>query len=623
MNDQNLKLTVESIASDRRHTIVVSLGDKEIYRDDPYIDRADERHRFTEGLAAKFPAIACGAAVSPDDINAKLMELAAGNASAGKATNVNIDSKAEPFPIDLMPPVVRRYMVEGAKSRATDLRNVALPIIVTLAACIGTTRRISPKKGWTAPSIIWGAVVARSGSVKSVGYDLSCELLEKSEAESIQAHSESLEKFYQDELQHRKALSQWNKLKDGSDPPVAPVPSPAARLVVDDQTLESVAVLLAENPRGLYLLTDELRGFFDGMGLYSSSGGRDEARWLTFFDGRPFSVDRKTNRERIYVPMAGVSISGTIQPGTLAKVVSEGQVESGLLARMLLVMPEPQAKKWTDDEMSEITRLAMQRLIDELRTLEHETVDGHPRAVVLTLTDEAKARFIRFVNAHGVETIQHNDALAAAWSKLEGYALRFALVDHLARWASGDPNCDANGPVGIQSIEAGIELSRWFANEAERVYSRIGVKKGTDGIKPDRHLDRLAEWLASHGGSATEREISRGPQRYRSKTNQERLNEDCAALVATGRATWEAGRKTRRLVLIDAGDSGDGDISGQSVTDSTEVSPDEPEDVAIEPATHIAPICDTIDESVEKPAQLSPSPVSPPDDQVERVKVRI
>lgn len=71
------------------------------------------------------------------------------------------------------------------------------------------------------------------------------------------------------------------------------------------------------------------------------------------------------------------------------------------------------------------------------------------------------------------------------------------------------------GPAGIESIEAGIELARWLANKAERVYHQLGIVTKPDDLARDRHLQRLVEWLHSHGGSATERDISRAPQRYR------------------------------------------------------------------------------------------------------------
>lgn len=625
MKDSTLELTVGSRWHDDHrwvHTVIASIDGKEIHRDGLYLDRDADRRRFIGGLVEKLPAIRQGAGVSPEEIDAQLIALAA-KASSGKGKPVaNDQSKPEAFPVDLLPTVVRQYVVEGAEARAADPSIVALPVLVTLAACIGTTRKIAAKRDWTAPAILWGAVVARSGSVKSVGYDLSMELLKVSEDEEHRAHDEALREYRVAKLEHGKALQQWNRVKDGSEPPEAPVPPTGKRLVVDDQTVEGIAPILAENTRGLYLLSDELRGFFDGMGAYSagSRGGRDEARWLTLFDGRPFNVDRKTNRERIYIPMTGVSVAGTIQPGTLENVVCDGQVESGLLARLLLVMPEPRAKKWTDAEMTETTRLAMQRVVDQLKTLDHETVDGFPNASVLELTDEARRRFIAFVNAHGEETILQEDALAAAWAKLEGYALRLALVDHLARWASGDATCDAAGPVGIESIEVGIELSRWFAHEAERVYSRIGVASDSSDDGNDRHVERLVEWLESRGGSATEREIRRGPRRYREGEN---IETDCKALVSSKRATWDVDRKTRRIVLVDLGDSGDGDSSGKSLKKSGDVSPKNAAAVATGPATDADASGDTSQESPSKTTEVSPSPLSPVVATGERVKVTL
>jgi len=622
MSESQLTLTHQSVGASGFHVITVTLGDKEVHRDGLFLDRSDERQRFIQKLAETVPAIADGAEVSPADVETELIAMAGKVASLKVAAGTNDEAKPEVFPVDLLPPVVRHYVVEGAEARAADPSIVALPVLVTLAACIGTTRKIAPKRDWTAPAILWGAVVARSGSVKSVGYDLSLELLKASEDAEHRAHDEAMREFRIAKLEHGKALQQWNRAKDAGDPPEPPEPPTANRLVVDDQTVEGIAPLLAENPRGLYLLSDELRGFFDGMGAYSAGGrgGRDEARWLTLFDGRPFNVDRKTNRERIYIPMTGVSVAGTIQPGTLGGVVCDGQVESGLLARLLLVMPEPRAKQWTDAEMAETTRLAMQRVIDRLKELDHQIVEGFPQAIVLPLTEDAKQRFVLFVNSHGAETIEHGDALAAAWSKLEGYALRFALVHHLARWASGDVNCDAAGPVGIESIEAGIELSRWFASEAERVYARIGVAPSSRDDGSERHIERLAEWLESRGGAATEREIRRGPRRYR---GGEHIETDCRALISSQRATWDVDRKTRRIVLVERSDTGDGDSSRGTVEKTGEASPSEPTTVATPVATIKDLPGDRFEEILGKTAEVSPSPVSPPAGSGERVKVTL
>ncbi|MGB7329541.1 MAG: YfjI family protein [Rubripirellula sp.] len=535
-------------------------------------------------------------------------------------------ARPEPFPVDLLPSVVRDYVVEGAESCYAVPSIVALPVLATLAACIGTTRRIAPKRAWTAPAIIWGAVVARSGSVKSSGYDFAMALLSEDEDKHFREHKEANELFKVAEAEHRKAFNTWSRSKQGdAPPPDAPKEPIGHRFVVDDQTLESLVPLMEENPRGLYQLTDELRGFFEGMGAYSASGsgGKDEARWLAVFDGRPFNVDRKQDRERYYIRQTAVSVAGTIQPGVLAGVFSPNRVTSGMLARLLMVMPEPRAKQWTEQELSETTRLAMQRVVNRLKELDHEIVDDVPKPVILSLTDEARNRFIHFVNAHGVETMAQDDALAAAWSKLEGYALRFALVDHLTRWAAGNPNCHADGPVGIESIEAGIELSRWFANEAERVYGCIGVTADQSEAEKDRHVDRLAEWLASRGGSATEREIGRGPRRYRGAENEHHIVADCIALMGVGRAKWDVSRKTRRIVLVDPGDSGDGDTSIKSKSETSEVSPNGAASVATGPATTAGANGDTFGNSTVENTQVSPSPVSPPVNDTERVRITL
>ncbi|MGB7324510.1 MAG: DUF3987 domain-containing protein [Rubripirellula sp.] len=544
----------------------------------------------------------------------------------GKALQpVAADPKPEPFPVDLLPSVVRNYVVEGAESCYADPSIVALPILVTLAACIGTTRKIAPKRAWTAPAILWGAVVARSGSVKSSGYDLCLALLSGDEDRNAAEQEEAEKLFKIAEAEHRKAMSTWTRSKCDAPPPDAPETPVGHRFVVDDQTLESLVPLMKENPRGLYQLTDELRGFFDGMGAYSAngSGGKDEARWLAVFDGRPFNVDRKQNRERYYIRQTAVSVAGTIQPGVLAGVFSPDRVTSGMLARLLLVAPAKRAKQWTEGELSETTRLAMLRVIDRLKELDHEIADGFAKPIVLPLTEEAKQRFIPFVNSHGIETMEHCDALAAAWSKLEGYALRFALVDHLTRWAAGDQSCDPDGCVGIKSIEAGIELSRWFANEAERVYAVIGVTTEEREDGKDRDADRLAEWLAFRGGSATEREISRGPRRYRSRDNEHHIEADCIALISAGHAKWDVSRKTRRIVLIDPGDSGDGDTSYENTDEPPEVSPNDAASVANDPATPAEPVGDTSAKNTGKKSQVSPSPVSPPAGEGERATVKL
>jgi len=495
--------------------------------------------------------------------------------SAGLSRKPQI--KNDPFPVHLLPAVMRDYIAEGARSRATDRSVVGLPLLVTLASCVGMSRRISPKNGWSEPSILWGAVVGQSGSVKSPGLDLSRELLDACENESYRSHKLAMDDYAGQLALYERDLSAWKRSKSMEPPPEQPPKPIATRLKVDDVTLESIVPILSENPKGLLVLSDELAGWFGGMGLYSSkgSGGRDESRWLVLHGGRDFSLDRKTGRERVYIPNAAASVAGTIQPGTLANVVKGGQVESGLLARLLLVMPPSQAKQWTDDVLSSRVRDAMQSVVDRLRSLSMDYSFETPRPIDVPITLDARNRFASFVNSHGQETIGHTESLAAAWSKLEGYSLRFALIIHLVQWAeSGLPESEI-GPVEIESIEAGIELARWFACEAERVYASIGVVSSVQGTAQLARRDamRLLEWIDSRGGKATEREIGRGLRRYE---DESLIATDCRWLIDRGLAKWQSDSRTRYIVS-EKYSADSADTSSKNTEKIDEVSAETPE----------------------------------------------
>lgn len=486
---------------------------------------------------------------------------------AAGATKADIDAKVEtaitsgsgdkyePFPTELLPRSIERLVVEQAEATDADHSMFALPMLATLAACVGTTRQVQAKAGWTAASVIWGCTVARSGTMKSVGYDVAHSFLSKAEAKQHEDRESLTEQYEQEMLVYDRDVANWKRQsgKDKSafvEPPTKPRRPQGTRFVVDDSTLEGLVPILQENPRGLFQLTDELKGFFDGMGAYAAkgNGGKDEARWLAVFDARSFTVDRKTDRQVYHVPKAAISVYGTIQPRVLESVATRERLASGMMARLLVVMPPTKAKKWSESEVCQGTMDAVQVVIDRLRNLEHlVTEDGEQVPGTLLLSPEAKQRFARFVDQHGQETHSRGDELAAVWSKLEGYALRFALVDHLTRWAEGDPSRSDTGPIPLDSIERGIDLARWFGKEAERVYGALGIfeKQPVE----DCHAARLAEWLEVNGGRATERSIKRGMRRYRGDDHA--LNQDTSALVDSGLAVWDSQPKTRYLVLVD------------------------------------------------------------------------
>src|SRR5207248_9333605 len=101
-------------------------------------------------------------------------------------------------------------------------------------------------------------------------------------------------------------------------------------------TVERLAELLEDNPRGLLLARDELAGWLGSFSRYrgrSALESSDLPYWLSIHDARGLRLDRKGgDRRTVYVPRAAVSIVGGLQPGTLARCLSPAYFEAGLVA---------------------------------------------------------------------------------------------------------------------------------------------------------------------------------------------------------------------------------------------------------------------------------------------------
>ena len=467
-----------------------------------------------------------------------------------------------PFPADVLPEPVRGFVTEAAKSIGCDPSYVALPLLSGLASAIGNTHRIALKRGWTEPAIVWTAIVGDSGTAKSPALELALRPIRKRQHDAMKRHANAMKQHADALAMHERDATQWKRSKSDTPPPAKPEAPIADRCWTDDATTEALAVLLQQNPRGLLMVRDELAGWFNFDRYAGGKGGGDAAKWLEMFGGRPMVVDRKTGGT-LYVPRAAVSIAGGIQPETLRRALGQEHRDNGLAARLLLTCPPRKPKRWTEADVDADTEAAVAAVFDRLFGLTPETDDdgddsgGRPRLV--TLADDGKRAWVTFYNEHASEQVNLSGDEAAAWSKLEGYAARLALVVHLTRWAAGDATLRDPARVDGASIAAGVVLARWFGDEARRVYAILSESDD------DRESRRLLEWIERKGGTVTARDLTRGPREYRGDT--ERAAKALAELVAAGVAVWvhgdhgpKGGRPTDRIRLVSRrGDTGDGD----------------------------------------------------------------
>lgn len=445
----------------------------------------------------------------------------------------------EPFPIEALPEPVRGFVVEGARVIGCDTSYIILPVMSVLASAIGNTRRVALTRSWIEPAIVWTAIVGESGTAKSPAMDLALSPVRRRQHQAMKEHEQAVEL-------HETALAEWkaSQGKRASDPSSAPVRPVCRRTWTNDVTTEKLAELLGENPRGLLVARDELAGWLGGFDRYSAGKGADVAKWLKVFGGRALIIDRKGSGTT-YVPRAAVSVTGGIQPGALRRHLSLTHVENGLTARLLFAMPPRTPKQWTDAEVSDATEKAIALVFDRLYNLEPDHLDGDDEPRLVRPSEEAKQAFAAFVNEHGREQAERVGAEAAAWSKLEGYAARLALVVHLARWAAGeavDPDT-----IDVDDVRAALAMVRWFAREAERVYAHL------DGDDVDDKRGELVELIRRKGGNVSARELVQASRRFPRVADAEAALDD---LEREGGGQWhrppigpKGGRPARRFVL--------------------------------------------------------------------------
>ena len=459
-----------------------------------------------------------------------------GAADPNDAAGVSRDDESPaipfaPFPLGALPEPIRSYVDAGAAALDCDPSFVALPMLSMLAGAVGNTRRVSAKKGWSEPAIIWTAIIGESGTTKSPALDLAREFARRRQADARKLFAAAFEEYQQAKEQHKIALAEW---KDNPERPRPQEPEMPVleRALVDDTTVEALGPILVDNWRGTLILRDELAGWFSSFNQYNNSpkGGGDAAKWIEMHGGRSITIDRKTGVPRtLFIPRAAVGISGGIQPGIIRRLLTAEHRENGLLARLLMAYPVRRPRKWTDAEIADSIVDAVQSVYGRLWDLRPMLrSDGELVPIMVPLAIPAKQEFIAFVNSHGVEQFQLDGELAAAWSKLEGYALRLALLHHLVRCASGE-RPDPEAGIDVESIRAGIDLVRWFGAEDRRIYAMLNEDRG----QTERR--ELVELIRRRGGTITARELQQASRRF---PDAEAAKAALAGLVEAKLADW-------------------------------------------------------------------------------------
>lgn len=478
-------------------------------------------------------------------------------APPSRAAEARLPQSAQPlgdqyrdFPVGVLPEPVRRYVDAASQSIGCDPAYVALPLLTGLASAIGNSFELELKSTWRASSILWTAVVAESGSGKTPAFNLALR--------GVHAYQELLQKEYESNLndlerEHTQVDEESTGHRgDGQKiDSMGPAPSQPQlrRIFTNDPSTAAIIEMLPQNDGAMLVAVDELHGLFGRVNR--GKGGSERTQWLSMHSGERLSVDRKPwgRLQTVSIPRASVCITGGIQLEILRGAIGTKERASGLLARFLLANPPRVTKQWNDNTIDDALMSQVDELFTRLYRLQPNIIEGglaSPGCV--HLSDAAKAKWVEFYNRHAEEQAALRGDLTAAWSKLEEYAARIALVLHCVR-VNETQAAPADGQqLTGETMEAAIVLTEWFKYETRRVYSMLS--------NSSRSLDRqeLIDWIKEkHQGRITARKLQQGRREFEQAAEARNALDD---LVSTGVGRWEdvsssslGGRPTKQFVL--------------------------------------------------------------------------
>ncbi|MCK6553317.1 DUF3987 domain-containing protein [Candidatus Binatia bacterium] len=382
-----------------------------------------------------------------------------------------------PLEAAMLPEVIARFAADEAERLGVDLAMLALPCLVTAAAAIDDSHRLQPKRydaGWTESPRLWLGIVDESGHRKTPALRKATAPLRAIERDWLKTDLRALADYEKAMQRHRAAM----RRKGGTDldEPARPT---VRRLVVDDATIESLSDILADNPRGVLCVRDELSGWFASFDAYRKAAGQDRAHWLELYNGGPRPIDRVV-RGRVLVPNWSACLLGGIQPGPMRRLA--GKIDDdGLLQRFVVVFPAPGA--------AEVDRAPDYEALHAYARTLHALVRLDPAGAVYRLDDDAQAvRGVVTRVAHNVVALPDTSpAFRSHLGKWDALFARLTLVYHLVDAAS-----NGTEPAPFASSDTAERVGRLMSDFLLPHAAKFYVD-----LLGSEHLTH-ARWIAGH-----------------------------------------------------------------------------------------------------------------------------
>jgi hypothetical protein len=398
------------------------------------------------------------------------------NSSPFDSTPIPLGEAPAPpdFPLDVLPESLGQFAKEAAASIPCPPDYAAVPMLALAGAAIGASRALEIKHGRTERSCLYAAVVGTPSCGKTPCLGFAARPLHEAQA-----------RLYETYRRERQAYE--------DDEEYACKPTEKA-LYVDDVTVEKLATVLQENPRGVAVVRDELTGWVRSMDQYRGGKGADRQFWLSAWSGSPVSVHRKNQEAgpvRVAHPFIGVI--GGLPPDLLSTMRGERAVADGFLDRILFTYPReyPAAgETWgcIPEECEQqwgncLARLwALEMIVD---------TQGGPRPRFVRLTACGRKAWERFTNRLATERNSDStaDCIKGALGKMNSYGARLALIIHCLRQVTGE--VEGEDVDGV-SMDRAAQLMSYFQGHLRRIHAAMDADPRATTAR------KLLHWIVSN-----------------------------------------------------------------------------------------------------------------------------
>ena len=375
-----------------------------------------------------------------------------------------------PLPLECVPEAIRDFAFEECAGSGFDAGGYAICTIAGLSALIDQRARLAATASWKEPPLLWLGIVSQSGSGKSPVIRSGLQFAKKIDKE-----------LQQNSMQAAEAWRSDNSAKKKDDREPQP---PWKQLVVSDTTVEALANVLADNPRGVLLHADELTRWIGSMDCYGGKGAdRDRGCYLEAYDGGSRVINRAV-KGNTFLHNWSVAILGGIQPEKLAAMFNQSHAAAsdGLYQRFLVYCLQPANEFDVFAKRQTFSVVNVQRIAD--------TIDGWSQSGRISeshpeLTDDAKHAFQVYCNAmRDLQARTPESRFAEHLGKYPGMVLRLTLSLHCVERAAADHWAHE---VELETYIRAQSIMACLYRHSEAAYSKIA-----ENVRSEKLMQSIA-----------------------------------------------------------------------------------------------------------------------------------